>query len=172
VTERPDLLAHRAVPRSYVKHPPGELAYEALVQTVRAYELTQRLFASQVAAIGLSLAEFDVLGTASDLGEASQSAIADQMLLSRAGIGKLVDRLERRGFLTRHPQPNDARVRLVRLTPAGRDILVKARVVQDEVIAATIGALSRGDQRALLEANRQIEARARDLVLAPASRRT
>jgi hypothetical protein len=47
---RSDLAAHEAVPRAYVKHPPGALAYEALVRTVRAYETTQAVFAQRVAA--------------------------------------------------------------------------------------------------------------------------
>lgn len=147
-----------------VHHPPGDAAYEALLQAVRTFETMQALFAREVATKGLSIVEFDVLGTASDLGECSQRAIAGELLITRAGVGKAVDRLERRGLVRRRTPPGDARVRLVTLTPEGEDLLGQARIAQDRILHATVGTLKQAQQTALFKSMRQIGERAAALL--------
>lgn len=140
-----------------VRHPPGDPAYEALLQTVRTSETMRALLTREVAAVGLTIADFDVLGTAWDLGETSQRAIADQLLLTRAGVGKVLDRLEQRGLVRRRTPSGDARVRLVTLTKAGDQVLVRARIAQDRVLSQTVGSLPPQEQTALVATMRHIE---------------
>lgn len=47
------------------------------------------------------------------------SELADRVLLSRSGLSRLVDRLEREGLVTREPYPGDARGTYTALTDAG-----------------------------------------------------
>lgn len=57
------------------------------------------------------------------------SRIADVATNFAAGIGAIskgVDRLEARGWVTRHPNPADGRSSLVSLTPAGADLVAEA----------------------------------------------
>jgi len=57
------------------------------------------------------------------------SRIADVAMNFAAGIGAIskgVDRLEARGWVTRHPNPADGRSSLVSLTPAGADLVAEA----------------------------------------------
>jgi DNA-binding MarR family transcriptional regulator len=49
--------------------------------------------------------------------------LADRVLLSRSGLTRLADRLEREGLLTREPCPSDARGTLAVLTDAGLERL-------------------------------------------------
>ena len=136
---------------------PGDLGYEAFVQTVRSYEMTKALFTQRVAEMGMATVEFDVLGTASDLGETSQPEIADQLLVTKAGVGKVLARLEERGLVRRRARADDGRVRLVTLTPEGHTLLDRLRSVQDEIIDATLGSLPRAEQEALLASMQRVE---------------
>src|SRR3954470_5388276 len=49
----------------------------------------------------------------------SPTRLARGLMLSSAGITSRIDRLERRGFVTRLPDPNDRRGVMIELTPAG-----------------------------------------------------
>lgn len=55
------------------------------------------------------------------------SELADAVLLSRSGLTRLVDRLERQGLLERRECPDDARGSLAALTDAGAARLAEAR---------------------------------------------
>ena len=55
------------------------------------------------------------------------SEIADSVLLSRSGVTRLVDRLERDGLVERVPCEDDARGQYAVLTPRGRETFDAAR---------------------------------------------
>jgi DNA-binding MarR family transcriptional regulator len=83
--------------------------------------VTRRLEAELVAEHELPLASYDVLV---QLSEAPQrrlrmTELADRVLLSRSGLTRLADRLERDGFIAREACPSDARGTLAALTDAG-----------------------------------------------------
>jgi DNA-binding MarR family transcriptional regulator len=48
--------------------------------------------------------------------------LADLLGVSKQAAIKVVDEMEARGFLTRHPDPDDRRVKLLRLTDKGREV--------------------------------------------------
>ena len=57
------------------------------------------------------------------LGEpASMCEAAQVMQCDPSNVTGLIDRLEKRGLVERRPDPDDRRVRLLVLTPAGRDV--------------------------------------------------
>jgi DNA-binding MarR family transcriptional regulator len=83
--------------------------------------ITRALEAELVAEQRLSLAAYDVLV---QLAEAPQrrlrmTELADAVLLSRSGVTRLVDRLERARLVTRSPVEGDGRGVAAQLTEAG-----------------------------------------------------
>ncbi|KRB38914.1 MarR family winged helix-turn-helix transcriptional regulator [Microbacterium sp. Root180] len=93
-----------------------------------ALELTERLVAVY-GEFGLTEGEFDVLATLRRAGEPYEHAageLADHTLVTTGGLTKRVDRLEARGLVERRSEASDARRRLVRLTPDGRDLIDRA----------------------------------------------
>ncbi|MEX0868974.1 MAG: MarR family transcriptional regulator [Nitriliruptoraceae bacterium] len=52
--------------------------------------------------------------------------LADAVLLSKSGLTRLVDRIERDGLVRRSACPSDGRGTFAELTPAGLDVLRKA----------------------------------------------
>jgi DNA-binding MarR family transcriptional regulator len=87
--------------------------------------ITRTLEAELIAEQRLSLAAYDVLV---QLAEAPQhrlrmTELADAVLLSRSGVTRLVDRLERAGLVGRERADGDGRGIVAVLTPAGAERL-------------------------------------------------
>ncbi|MQA72943.1 MAG: MarR family transcriptional regulator [Solirubrobacterales bacterium] len=78
---------------------------------------------------GLPLTSYEVLMYLGDAdgGHLRMGELADRLLLSRSGITRLADRLERQGLIGRRRCENDGRGLYAYLTPAGRDKLAAAR---------------------------------------------
>jgi DNA-binding MarR family transcriptional regulator len=91
--------------------------------------LTKVLDAEMEARHGLPLTSYEVLLVLADAeGERMRMCdLASSILLSRSGLTRLVDRLERDGLLERQSCPSDARGAFARLTPAGRGRFDEAR---------------------------------------------
>lgn len=53
--------------------------------------------------------------------------LAEQARITKQSASVLVDQLERAGYVTRVPDPADARARLVVIAPRGREVLAVAR---------------------------------------------
>ena len=126
---------------------PGELrAWHALL---RAHALVRALDAELEAAHGLPLSSYAVLGELADApGERMRMCdLATTAFLSRSGLTRLVDRLEREGLLERVACATDARGAFARLTPAGHDRLRAARATHASVVHERFG--GRFDEREL-----------------------
>lgn len=92
--------------------------------------LVKALDAELEQAHGLPLTSYEVLlylDQAED-GRMRMCDLAESVLLSRSGLTRLVDRLERGGLVERHSCEQDARGAYAALTPAGRAKLETARV--------------------------------------------
>jgi len=97
---------------------------------VRAHGcLVKRLDAQLEAEHGLPLTSFEVLRRlgATDHGRLRMHDIASSVLLSRSGLTRLIDRLERDGLVRRCSCENDARGAYAVITDAGRRKAEEAR---------------------------------------------
>ncbi|WP_219412886.1 MarR family winged helix-turn-helix transcriptional regulator [Pseudonocardia nigra] len=83
--------------------------------------ITKVLESELVAEQDLSLAAYDVLVQLAEAPDRRRrmTELADAVLLSRSGVTRLVDRLERAGLVTRSPVANDGRGVAAELTRAG-----------------------------------------------------
>jgi DNA-binding MarR family transcriptional regulator len=91
--------------------------------------LTRELDAELRARHDLPLSSYEVLlflATAPE-GAMRMSELAESVLLSRSGLTRLVDRLERAGFVERQECEEDARGLLAVITDEGRELFEKAR---------------------------------------------
>lgn len=91
-------------------------------------ELISRLDSELERDHGLPLTSYEVLMYLADGGgKLRMGELADRLLLSRSGITRLVDRLERQGLVTRERCTDDGRGFFALLTDAGRRKLAAAR---------------------------------------------
>lgn len=91
--------------------------------------LTKALDAELEAEHGLQLSSYEVLLRVAGAEDQRMRMcdLAESVILSRSGLTRLVDRLERDGLVARESCPSDARGSFARLTPAGREKLDVAR---------------------------------------------
>lgn len=104
-----------------------ERAWRALVRAHAC--LVKRLDAQLEAEHGLPLTSYEVLArlAGTDGGKMRMHDIASSVLLSRSGLTRLVDRLERDGLVHRCSCENDARGAYAVITDAGRENVAAAR---------------------------------------------
>jgi DNA-binding MarR family transcriptional regulator len=91
-------------------------------------QVIRRLEHDLVAEHELPLASYDVLVQLSEAPDRRlrMTELADRIMLSRSGLTRLVDRLQREGLVERQACPSDARGTLAVLTDAGRARLREA----------------------------------------------
>jgi DNA-binding MarR family transcriptional regulator len=91
--------------------------------------LTRELDAQLAREHKLPLSSYEVLLFLADApeGRMRMSDLAESVLLSRSGLTRLVDRLEREGLLKRERCESDARGLFAEITPEGRRLFDAAR---------------------------------------------
>ena len=104
--------------------------------------LTRELNAQLVAEHGLTLNDYEVLLHLSWAEERSLRRVdlAQQVLLTASGITRLLDGLERSGWVEKRACESDARVTYARLTDAGYDRLREAAPFHVDGVARTFAA--------------------------------
>ena len=92
-------------------------------------DMTRVLDAELTHRHGLPLTSYEVLLFLADSpdGRMRMSELADSVLLSRSGLTRLVDRLERDGLLEREQCEEDARGYFAAITDRGRTLFTEAR---------------------------------------------
>jgi DNA-binding MarR family transcriptional regulator len=112
---------------------------------------TQQMFAI-LGELELTLTQMKTLGMLNEcVHEVSVKELSERLGLSLPATSRTVDGLLRRGFLSRTEDTEDRRIKRLRLTDAGRDIverLASARLQGLEAYAASLS----DDQRAALMA--------------------
>ena len=115
-------------------------------------ELTRELDAELARDHDMPLSSYEVLLylNDSDGGRMRMSELANSVLLSRSGLTRLVDRLEREGLLKRERCESDARGLFAEITPEGRKVFATARKTHlDGVRRVFLSRFSRDELRTL-----------------------
>jgi DNA-binding MarR family transcriptional regulator len=104
------------------------------IELMASVARTSRLMTSGIEqalkSYSLSYSQYLLLMTVllSDEGERTLSQISRHMLVHPTTVTILVDQLEKKGLVRRHPDPTDRRVTLARLTPAGKSLAKESTV--------------------------------------------
>jgi DNA-binding MarR family transcriptional regulator len=111
--------------------------FEAWKAFLRAQaELIRTLDRELEAERGLPITFFDVLAQLNQAGgQLRMSELADAVLLSRSGVTRLVDRMERAGLVRREACATDRRASYATLTPEGKRAFRQAKPVHLRGIA-------------------------------------
>ncbi len=124
---------------------PGREAWELLFRVAKA---KHAVLSARLAELDLTPVQAHALRLLEPERPLAMSALADALYCHASNVTGIVDRLESRGLVERHPDEEDRRVRTLVLTPAGAD--VRGLVV--ELLTAppaAIARLSPRDQLAL-----------------------
>ena len=93
--------------------------------------------------------------------------IAERMLVSTASMTSLLNTLERRGLVERHPHPTDGRKVLVHLTPLAQPIIDSQLPAIHAVITQAISDVPEADRERLLRSLALIRTRVDQMAHAP-----
>jgi DNA-binding MarR family transcriptional regulator len=128
-------------------------AHEALLSVLRTAAALQRLTAQIVEESGITVQQYNVLRILRGAGDAGLPtlAIRDRMVEEAAGITRLLDKLERGGFVVRERSTPDRRQVLCRITPGGLLLLEGLDAPVDAMTETIFAALDEAEQLSLVE---------------------
>jgi MarR family transcriptional regulator, organic hydroperoxide resistance regulator len=108
----------------------------------RAAHRTLHALASTLADLDLTPSEFNALANLADGQPRSVRALSDDTGTRATTLTGVLDRLERRGYLTRTLDPTDRRSFRVTLTGQGRTVAARARAAVTDLEGAALAGVS------------------------------
>lgn len=114
--------------------PPWLRVESTLMATAR---LVREAFDVRLEPLQLNLTQASLIGYVAEFGATTQTRLADRLGTGRAAMGTVVDNLEQRGLVQRHPDALDRRVWRIDVTDAGRALADRITDV-DEVLRAEL----------------------------------
>jgi MarR family transcriptional regulator, 2-MHQ and catechol-resistance regulon repressor len=104
----------------------------------------------------LCASDFGVLETLLHKGPLPVNTLGRKLLLTTGSITTAVDRLAKRGLVERKDEPSDRRVRLVDLTPEGRQLIEPAFARHEDDLETVVSVLSREERATLVALLRKL----------------
>lgn len=112
-----------------------------------------------MAPFGIGGRELAVLSVLADGGSLSQHQAARRLAIDRTTMVALLDGLEAKGLVERHPHPDDRRRNVVELTPQGRQVLGEGMRATHDAERRFLAALGDAGAKRFREALRTLVAR-------------
>jgi len=104
--------------------------------------LFRRRFEDEARVHGLTLPQWRVLSELHRQDGISQVALAATVDTEPMTLSGILDRLEKRGIISRFSDPSDSRAKLARLTSEGRELFTTTKAMGRELYADAIKGLS------------------------------
>ncbi|MFV3292571.1 MarR family winged helix-turn-helix transcriptional regulator [Pseudomonas sp. NY11955] len=102
----------------------AEALYEALNQLVRVHQFRDR---DRICCYDVSVTQYYAVETLVKQGPLRLQALAEEMFLDKSTASRVVDTLERKGYVTRIDDPEDRRAVRVQVTEAGISLYERIR---------------------------------------------
>lgn len=91
--------------------------------------LLRKLIDRRLQPLGLSRAQWSILAILSNHEGLSQSQISSELEVEKSTAGRLIDQVEKSGWIERRPIPGDRRLWSIHLTDRARELLVEVERV-------------------------------------------
>lgn len=133
-------------------------AHEAVVSIMRTAAVVQRHLAQVVEGSGITLQQYNVLRILRGAGDAGLPtlAIRDRMIEESAGITRLLDKLERAGYVVRERSTPDRRQVLCQITRSGLAVLAGLDEPIEAMNTGALGVLTEDERVTLVELLAQV----------------
>ena len=133
---------------SNIKSPDDLIVYNV----GRLYVVLDTYLTHVYAKFDLNPAKFNLLMLIKHIGKVSgisQMELGHNLYVSAANITKLLDGLEKKGWIVRVPSPKDRRVKLIKITDSGAALLDDVWVAHVAAINGLMGSFSHKEKEAL-----------------------
>jgi MarR family transcriptional regulator, 2-MHQ and catechol-resistance regulon repressor len=142
---------------------PDSPALKLWVVLSRAYAAVEDHARADFARHGLSPAEFGALEVLHHKGPLLLGELQRKILVSSGGTTYVIDRLARKGFVARRPNPDDRRASFVELTPAGTELMDRIFPLHQRVIERAMSGIPEAEKGSLIGALKRLGHEARRL---------
>jgi DNA-binding MarR family transcriptional regulator len=113
--------------------------------------LLRKRFEQVARGSGLTRSQWQALAYLAQNEGINQSGLAELLDVEPITLSRILDRLEACGLIERHPDPSDRRVWILRLAPAARQKLIRARKLGEIARSEALTGLSEAESSRLLE---------------------
>ena len=120
--------------------------------------LLRTVFERRVRAFGLTRSQWLVIARVYQRPGLSQSAIADILEIEKAPAGRLIERMEAKGWLERRNDANDRRINRLHLTREGERLHAAIWPIAEATVDAALADLSVEERRRLTRLMARIKA--------------
>jgi DNA-binding MarR family transcriptional regulator len=131
------------------------LAHEAFLNIYYSASCLKKKAGEFLKPFGLTDVQFNLmmlLEYQSDREEGlSQAQLSNMMLVNRANITSLIDRMERAHLVERTPAPSDRRSNIIKLTERGWKLLAEIEPLYTKEVKRIMAALKQDEQKAIIE---------------------
>lgn len=124
-----------------------------LWKTAKAIEKADR---ASIADTGLKLSDFAIMEVLLHRGPLPINTIGEKVLLTSGSMTAAVNRLEKKGLVTRIQDPSDGRCFHVHLTKVGRNVIKEAYAKHESNLEKIAAVLSGEEQSALVKLLKKI----------------
>jgi DNA-binding MarR family transcriptional regulator len=138
----------------HLKKPISLLAHEALLSTYYSASQLRKKAGEFLRPFGLTDVQFNLMmllrHQSGDKKGLNQAQISKMMLVNRANITAIIDRMEKARLVVRAPMPSDRRYNLVKLTGRGDKLLDEIEPLYAEEVERIMSVLVKNDQKKLI----------------------
>lgn len=113
--------------------------------------MLRTVFDRRVRRLGLTRAQWLVLTRLHRAPGASQSELADMMEVEKASAGRMIDRLETKGWVRRRGQSGDRRIKRIYLTPEAERVHKRIWRIAETTVDDALAALSAQEAAVLMK---------------------
>lgn len=105
----------------------------------------RKMLADELASVGVQLPQQGIMVILSKAGPMNQNSLGEEMAIDKATMVKLIDQMEDADLVRRNVDAHDRRVKLVELTPKGRNLVPKMAAMREKVEAKFLSALTKAE---------------------------
>jgi DNA-binding MarR family transcriptional regulator len=130
------------------------LAHKALLSTYYTASRLRKTAGEFLRPFGLTDVQFNLMmllrHQSGPGGGLNQAQLSHMMLVNRANITSLVDRMEKAGLVTRTAAASDRRYNIIRLTGRAKELLAKIEPLYADEVRKIMAALLEAEQKELI----------------------
>ncbi len=137
-----------------LRKPVSLLAHEALLSTYFTASCLRKKAGNFLQPFGLTDVQFNLMmllkhqsGLTKGL---TQAQLSNMMLVNRANITSLIDRMEKADLVTRTSAPSDRRYNIIVLTAYGKKLLSRIEPLYAQEVKKIMNVLAESDQKRLI----------------------
>lgn len=129
----------------------SELSLKLFVVLTRALESIEKQIIKDIKSHGLNLTEFSVLELLYNKGEQPIQKIGQKILLASSSITYVVDKLEKKSYLTRKACPDDRRITYAVITQEGKELMDEIFPKHVTAMEEIMGALDPNEKESIID---------------------